>query len=354
MQNVIINKQFKNGEGVWLDSALTGDSTKMTGVKKRFLCIALVALVSVTLFLVTDVSIEKTYSFSNQLCAMHPGILTLCGKDAALFEAEIFKPRDSANIQLRTGMRIYSVKSGFSYSFERDHSFSTEIMAKRLSDGAWKDYCEVTLGNVDVSQDMFAHRHIISHRTDTLCEDLYLTLPLWEPGRYRIDMRLYEYDKANRCTTDVARDIYFEYVVPEISNDLLEPLQIDFYESFLPNGESSGYAYLGLALRANAKAQYVQPSSIKFEKRVLWGYVPVYMELDSAAQEGLDYILARYMERTGDQSYRYGEVYCISLDTLMIKGWQEGHKYRLSATFTENPDGSGEQYTLTLQLRFDE
>ncbi len=113
--------------------------------------------------------------------------------------------------------------------------------------------------------------------------------------------------------------------------------------SFFPNGNPD---VLWLRANGNAALPYLDQASMCYEKLTdgKWVQCPSEYEYSSEATR---YSMGARLEYAHERL----------TDTAGYRVWAgslEPGDYRLTATFTENEDGSGEQYTLTLRLRFDE
>ncbi len=187
------------------------------------------------------------------------------------------------------------------------------------------------------------------------------TLPLWEAGRYRATIVLREYDIEQKCSGDGVYELNFEYNIPERSGGAMDvAYAVLETDERICDGETVGL--LKLCLLANGNARYVQPDSIRFERDGITDGLSV-STVNGTADILMESYVSQYNSISAHPSAFYADgvevdeesrLSVVTLPAMVLRGWERGEEYRLSMTFTENPDGSGEQYTLTLRLRFDE
>ena len=184
------------------------------------------------------------------------------------------------------------------------------------------------------------------------------TLPLWEQGKYRATIILREYDSEQECSGDGIYELNFEYEIPARTD-----ADMDIRYAILTTDDRiyDGKTVLRLCLLANGKARYIQPDSIRFEHNGTGDGLSIGVMNDS-----IDTLLTNYIAEYDRLSQNEGAFYyagtefnaedrlsVIPLQPIVLYGWEYDTDYTLSMIFAENPDGSGEQYTLTLNLRFD-
>ncbi len=207
-----------------------------------------------------------------------------------------------------------------------------------------------------------------------------VNLPLWEPGTYRAVLTLRDYlppDDGNDSDMGVSgvktHAVYFEYEVPEWTDEPMEVLLAEPTYARRPTASEDGdTAYLNLTLRANTPARYIDYKNVVLER------------FDEAADDwvGTDYlswfneyagihILDRYAEQVmyedsfsvsdperyyASTEHSESEKYRLSVVSLLgieLGALEPEEEYRITIPFTENEDGTGEQYTIQLRMQFD-
>ncbi len=294
----------------------------------------------------------KVYTFTE------PQQLELGGRDAERVEIEYvrtdahldsavvlsFKSADDGCYTL--GSSVY--KDGI--EDERGAMFLTE----RYERGEWRacENVETAVSEISLMPEIYVRRAFSSSETRTE----FVALNTDEPGRYRVTFYFREYIPAStknmRRGGSSGENLYeaaFEYEVPTRSRFSSEPRVAslsmrdysddpDWAERFnttvaqinlLITNSHIGYGYLqkdecGL-VRLGDSGEYVPDNAV----RITYGEI-------------INYIADPKPE------------YYVRPAQMNIWGWEYGAEYRLTMTLTENPDGSGKQYTLTLHLRFDE
>lgn len=168
--------------------------------------------------------------------------------------------------------------------------------------------------------------------------DMYM-FPFHSPGRYRVNFYFREYIREEDRAGDDLYTISFETEVEPASSRRFDVC------SFGAGGGEHGIEMLSFILRANEdETPYLDIDSARMER----------------SEESTDVPIAGGYTRSSDILYFFEDLrdsvgapfvseYLLYFDEPVPAG-----EYMLTMIFTEHPDGSGEQYTLTLNLRFDE
>lgn len=162
------------------------------------------------------------------------------------------------------------------------------------------------------------------------------------PGLYKMTVFLYKYDAENDVLLPdpLEASFYVEITEPSAPTELVdiraESGKIETYGS--PPNENNGRDYIAAVLILR-DTNHILP----YISDILLEYY------DIACWKVADCDMIHLTKDGGHGGHgEYGEyVATFSNDDL-------NKVFRLTLVFTENPDGSGEQYTLTLNLRFDE
>lgn len=197
-----------------------------------------------------------------------------------------------------------------------------------------------------------------------------MNLPYRAPGRYRVTMFARDYVPKmddpyisyEGSSGDRMYEFQFEYEVPERSEEPIEVMRLHL-ETGVNEMTGEVTALLNASLRANGNIRYIQPDTMAFERRdpLTGRYSEVVSDSKYGAfwfQNTRTYINAerrlRESAESGSLNYDIEEVLSIiPMYNVCLFGWNTRDEYRLSVDFTENVDGSGERYTLTLRLEFD-
>ncbi len=181
-----------------------------------------------------------------------------------------------------------------------------------------------------------------------------IPFPVSQPGDYRVTVRFRENTAVRKTSDNVTTgdDLYsvaFELSVPAPSD---APMEV----CFVNIGET----------------KYDDIRKLSFKVRTDGELLPPFLDMDSLQllrQSGNRFVAAGdiddggveivYRPSTSPRFYRElldwsgSGSYCAYPDVALY-GVNTEDTYQFRATFTENEDGSGERYTLTLNLRFEE
>lgn len=297
---------------------------------------------------------DKVYTFAK------PEPLELIGRDADLIQAEYV----STSVSMDDAAVILSIKSVddacytlgasvYENGIEVDHK--PPFITERYENGEWRAYADGwwfvsyvggVLGNV---------RPAFSS-SEALSESFKLSID--EPGRYRITFYFRDYIPASEkylhrggSSGDGLYEASFEYEVPARKLLSTSPRVANF--SMRDYSDVSEWA-------ERFGTNVAQINMLITNSHIGYGYFQrdksrIEMLTDSGEYIPADEVQITYGEviNCTDRPEPFDE-YCVRPVCTNIWGWEYGAEYRLSMTFTENEDGSGEQYTLTLNLRFDE
>ena len=248
---------------------------------------------------------------------------------------------------------------------------------ERLGENGWEKVTQI--GDAATYMAMFTGRinNFICPKEERTPEEYvsYTNIPYRIPGHYRVTLfardyippedRYYENQGIDQygSSGDELYEFQFEYEVPKRSE---EPLEVMLLHLEIGGSDMTGAtaAILNASLRANENIRYVQPDTMVFERRdpLTGRYTEVVSDSKYGAfwfQNTRTYINAerrlRESAESGSLNYDIEEMLTtIPMYNVCLFGWNTRDEYRLSVDFTEHEDGTGERYTLTLRLRFDE
>ncbi len=195
------------------------------------------------------------------------------------------------------------------------------------------------------------------------------------PGRYRVHVAVREYSPKwgdddipfhpingedplsfGGTTGEATDEIVFEFDIPKFDSDPIDVLGYTLYDESSTASEDGGAraaAHLDLLLHANGDIRYLQNDSVKFERPDGEGY----SEVSDGVVYGLggnDRYNYQYLQVCDEDGRDYSTPDVIPVGWIILQDWNRETTYRLSMTFAENEDGSGETYTLYLYLNFAE
>ena len=222
-----------------------------------------------------------------------------------------------------------------------DHEFG--YIEKKTDAGSWDYYGEVTYATADGLIPETVPFIVLEKGTASVA----VGLPWYDSGEYRITYFFREYTDDGDGGYRTGQELYsvsHEYYVPEISEKECDLLAVSISDSSNSKG-------VRLAIRSNnGAAPYMSCRDVLIERLSGESWLSDSVSADVPSTQ-TDYKKYDYMFRL--MQVKNQERYMISPKIHCI-GVESGHLYRLTVRFTENEDGSGEQYTLTLNLRFDE
>lgn len=240
-------------------------------------------------------------------------------------------------------------------------------VVERFGQNGWEMYRD--MASVSVHPLMKTPTNIAEHlisptgdKSDAAAEGSMFNLefPMWEAGRYRVKLTFRPMADDLSRSLDELVETYFEYEVPERGDEPLEELFVCIRHG--TDHDGSECASLSAILYTTADIRYIQPSTIKFERldRVSGKYENVVIPGGAVRRSpSLD-----DLKRANRNAYgffnesAYGDMTemvqtMVPLDVVYLYGWNTCDEYRFSVVYATNPDGSGEQYTLMLRLRFE-
>ncbi len=309
-------------------------------------------------FIIEDKS-DTVYTFTE------PQPFKLYGKDAERIEA-VYERTDSFSKYPLLGLalrsadgRYYTLGSSVYVNSEehRDPEIEHDFFTERYENGGW-----TACDNMEWSASgpgFFLPLGYVENAFSST-EERYFAFPLNtdKPGRYRITFYFRDYipasSKAPRNGGSSGDSLYeasFEYDVPGHSLFSREPKVADFsmldWTGDLRYGVVDGtYAHMSMALTNwRIGFGYLQEEGSGIMRRSESGeYVPDDTFIVGYAPRENNYL---------DPSDEEGDFYVRAL-TMNLLNWEYGAEYRLTLVFTENEDGTGEECSVTLDLRFDE
>lgn len=159
-------------------------------------------------------------------------------------------------------------------------------------------------------------------------------------GYYRFTIYFFELDSQGGYGSINTRGerhyVSFVAYIPDIS---YKPYEVSNVSISICSDEQNGFlAEITPKIKSNKGTLYLDSASVKLEKR---------KGRDWEVQEDA------FCSDSVDSSDRWRDATAIR-DPIKLSVESLNADYRLTLHFTEHPDGTGEQYTLTLNLRFDE
>ena len=146
---------------------------------------------------------------------------------------------------------------------------------------------------------------------------------------------------------EAEEEITFEFDIPQYGDD---PIGVAAYTLTDRSGDNGSLAALDLLLYADGDTRYLQADTMKLEREENGAYRTVEDGITSDFPPTGQYLQwTRIAESNGEPAPRL-----IPISSIGLQNWDSGGNYRLSMTFAENEDGSGETYTLYLYLNFAE
>ncbi len=264
--------------------------------------------------------------------------------------------------------------TGNPYDPEADESIGT---AEHLGENGWEEFSAIN--------DVAAHTLMFNGKIYNAAvpadserrANVKLNIPYREPGHYRVTIYARELlddgtDRLHFCSsTGGLLSFSFEYDVPEHTNAPLEIMLVNLRRSATGElYESEEVAELEVSLRANGDMRCMQKDSFLFERfnTESGSYEPViasekdgsyfsncsvYCPNIAPFERAEKHIRSRYPDVDRDELW-YGILSTVPMPQVILRGWSETDQFRLSVDFAENPDGSGERYTVTIPLYFGE
>ena len=194
------------------------------------------------------------------------------------------------------------------------------------------------------------------------------------PGRYRVHVAVQEYSPKwgdddipfkplngedplsfGGTTGEATDEIVFEFDIPRFESGPLGVLGYTLSDESRTDSVigDRAIAYFDLLLHANGDIRYLQNDSVKFEYPDGAGYseVPDGVVCGFGSDDYYNYPYRHLHDKDGID-YTTPDV--VPIGSIIFRDWDRDTTYRLSMTFTENEDGSGETYTLYLYLNFAE
>ena len=217
--------------------------------------------------------------------------------------------------------------SKLEHGFKVGVSDSPDILAERWNGESWSPLDDVQYVPTLLNFKKTTKPQIIADYAI-----LEFFFPIDVPGRYKLTLFFREYETDSLSTVGDMLDISFEVEIPEadgsrynlysVYTKYVEETGAGIVELLIKSGDEMTHLYLDIesidALGKDAEILYVRPEQKFFRDICEWN----------------------------DQYCHYGVIGIPEVD--------RAETCPLTLHFTENPDGSGEQYTLTLNLRFDE
>ena len=226
---------------------------------------------------------------------------------------------------------------------EKDPKYFPKSSIERLEDGEWAEYGELWASHTSLL--MHGEPPFSGMSAGTM--EWEFGIPVNDPGTYRITVyfrELLSREYYRYATGDELYHVTFTITIPEASKKPFDviSMRIDGY------GYWDRVSAAHIAIRMNGEKNICMDlamGTLEMFKDGEW--VDVTHHLQKLTEEDIAQGAYRYI---GDL-WRNGNVYHCSAHFNAI---DIEYEHRLKLEFCENDDGTGERYTLTLRLRFDE
>ena len=217
------------------------------------------------------------------------------------------------------------------------------VTMERLEDGEWVDlknirpYELATVGGVP--------DYLVLPSGESR---LLLPFPIHEPGTYRLTYKMRESISAKGSaytTGDTLYSISHTVTVPEATDSKFDIVSADYIDQ--------AGVYVAIRPNIDGATLYLDRALGTIEKKTdRGGYDDLtYMSTSDTKLSLLSLDDANRFYDTSSEPRKYGYD-----DLFMFRQFltlEDAGEYRLTLFFTQNPDGSGEQYTLQLKLKYD-
>ena len=217
--------------------------------------------------------------------------------------------------------------------------FDNPVTMERLEDGEWVDL-------KNIRPDKLATVGGVPDYVVLPCggSRILLPFPIHESGTYRLTYKMRE-STGDYSTGDTLYSISHTVTVPEATDSRFDIVSVDYI--------GQGGVYVAIRPNTDGAALYLDRARGTIEKKSDGGEytditdtdVGLSMNLLPEDDEGRYYDTATEPRLCG-----YDDLFMFR-QFLTLK---DAGEYRLTLFFTRNPDGTGEQYTLRLNLKFGE
>lgn len=172
---------------------------------------------------------------------------------------------------------------------------------------------------------------------------LLLPFPIHEPGTYRLTYKMRE-STGSYSTGDTLYSVSHTVTVPEATDSRFDILSAEL--------DASG---VHIAIRSNTPgaALYLDRARGTIEKKTDGGGYTNITDTDVGSSMSLlreDDVGRYYDTATVPNEFGYDDLFMLRQPLTLA----DAGEYRLTLFFTQNPDGTGEQYTLHLNLKYGE
>lgn len=219
----------------------------------------------------------------------------------------------------------------------------------RISDdGSETLLCEKGSSNVITASQVTDFLHIGAGET----KRVYIPFRYFSPGNYRISYFFRELEKVQgdpelRTTCKELHTVSLFVTIPEKTEKAFDLISFaareepdEYFENLDPD-DTNTWMHIWPVLRANfGGTLYPLDARLEIKRGLFWGEA----ELPGREEKAIRRLRDLTVDRGEDSEFIVMGVDCYFPDPEA--------EYRLILRFTENEDGSGEEYVLTLNLRF--
>lgn len=310
---------------------------KNSGIKNAVV-VAMTIVVGVGLVLLRDnLSGSESFGYADALYAPTVTQLEL-SEDVGMISVTYLGPSVLGKSTIDISAQSLDLDKEYVFTSERSSEFT---------------YCIQTQSGERLVTDSSVTRWGDSYNTDTeLAESIYF--PLFEPGRHSVSAVFFRGLPSNSGGHIPIGDQYsvsFEISVPKRSSSDFDICATRVFQS--PINDRGGFT---LYLRSNygKSLPWLDLDSIVLERKTQMGYMLVAEANGKTAYvygaDGTQYYKVEVKNPWEDAVYSDAAVYPM----VVLQGINFEDEYLATMDFVENPDGTGERYTLQLRLKFSE
>ena len=172
---------------------------------------------------------------------------------------------------------------------------------------------------------------------------LLLPFPTHESGTYRLTYKMRE-NTGSYSTGDTLYSISHTVTIPEATGSRFDIVSVDYIDQ--------GGVYVAIRPNMDDAALYLDRARGTIEKKSDGGGYTDITDSDIGSSMSLlrEDDVSRYYETSAEpRRYGYDDLFMLRQPLAL----EDAGEYRLTLFFAQNPDGSGERYTLRLNLKFD-
>ncbi len=219
-----------------------------------------------------------------------------------------------------------------------DHAGKIE----KIVDDEWQYVCEVTRSGTYTAQGRADGYWALDYDDNPNIPNFIMGAPIFEnPGRYRVTLEFHELEKRGNTYRRDSKPhfVSFQLTVPDYTSARFDIVDVGILQS-------GNYPCFQISLRSNDGSAHPFIDSNLFEVSHVSGNTTTHIK-----QDGDAIVLASDNGAWGSSDIG---VYSLMGINIPIDEFDTSGKYVVKIGLSSNPDGSGERYTLTLNLRFEE